>query len=97
MIGKLEKLPLLDITEPLQEDKDKTKMKEYNKIYYQANKEKHKQYYQENRDKILERAKQKTNKQKPTDPDYFKKYREQNKDRLNAYLRNYRKNKKNIE
>ena len=58
---------------------------EYNKQYYEANKEKRKEYYETNKDKIKEKGKEyyETNKEKRKE--YDRQYREANKEKAKEY------------
>lgn len=58
---------------------DKEQVKEYNKQYYQANKQKNKQYYQANKEKLKE---------------YKKQYRQANKEKIKEQNKLYRQRKK---
>lgn len=75
---------------------------EYNKKWYQENKDKLKEYFkkyrQENKEKISEWSREYMKKyyqeNKDNRREYMKKYRQENKDKMNDYQREYRRKKK---
>ena len=73
--------------------------KEYQKQWYQENKDKmkeiNKQYYQENKEKILENEKQYRLENKERQKQYYKQYYEKNKERILEHNKQYRLAKKN--
>jgi hypothetical protein len=65
--------------------------KEYNKEYYQSNKDKIKEYHQANKDKIKEYHKEYYQANKEYKKEYLKEWREANKEYSNEYKKNRRK------
>ncbi len=72
--------------------------KEYNKQYYENNKEKlkkyQKQYYQANKEKIKQRQKQYYQKHKEKRKEYLKQYQAKHKEKYKEYGKRYYKNHK---
>ena len=70
--------------------KDKDKIKEQQKIYYQENKDKikeyKKKYYQENKEKRKEQQKEYKQENKDKIKEYYKKYYQENKEKRKKYL-----------
>jgi len=67
---------------------------QYNKQYYEQNKDYQREYYQEHKDQRLDYQREYYQEHKEQMSDYNREYREQHRDKNNAYQREYRKRKK---
>ena len=75
-------------------DSCRNKKKEYDKKYYENNKDKIKEYYENNKDKINEQRKEYYENNKDKINEQRKEYREKNKDKLKEYNKEYYENNK---